>query len=386
MPDQQKLHILFIASWFPTRKQQTLGNFVERHARAVSRKHKVTVLHTVADASIKKDEWVHVREGNYNAHILYHRPSKPEWLFRAVHFKRAWKAMRGEEQIHPDVIHLNVVYPAGQHALTLSKELKVPFIVTEHWTGYHEDTHNSIRPWQRRMMQKVARKTSMICPVSDHLGAAMQRNGMVNNYTTVPNVVNTDLFQIGNAEKQSERPHFLHVSSLFDQHKNVSGLLRGFARLIVNHPEAFLEVLGDGDPEPHKAYAVSLGIPEGNISFAGEQPLEVIASKMRGCSALVLFSNYENLPCVIGEAWASGTPVISTDVGGIAEHLNEERGYLIPKGDEGELTLAMSYLIRDPNRFDAHELRQYAVDHFSEAAIAQAYDAVYQKVIRAHTT
>ncbi len=381
MASTDSLHILFIASWFPNRKQLTLGNFVKRHALAVSQKNRVSVVHIVPDPEVQQDQWVISENGNYREFVLYHKTSKPEWLFRSVHFKRAMKTLQADHDLTPDVIHLNVIYPAGQHALSLQKRYNVPVVVTEHWTGYHESTHNKIRPWQRKMMQKISRKAAMICPVSAHLGEAMKRHGIEAPMTVIPNVVNTDLFDLRQVPLKNKRPHFLHVSSLFDEHKNVSGLLRGFGRLLANHPDAFLEVLGDGDPEPHRAYSDQLGIPEKNISFAGEQSLETIATKMQECSALVLFSNYENLPCVIGEAWACGTPVISTDVGGIAEHLDEQRGYLIPKGDEAELTLAMSYLIRQPGRFDPAALRAYAVKQFSVMAIAEAYDRVYQSAI-----
>ena len=41
--------ILFISSWFPSKIEPTNGNFVQRHAEAVSRLYDVEILHAIGD-------------------------------------------------------------------------------------------------------------------------------------------------------------------------------------------------------------------------------------------------------------------------------------------------------------------------------------------------
>ena len=96
---------------------------------------------------------------------------------------------------------------------------------------------------------------------------------------------------------------------------------------------------------------------------------------MKQADGLVLFSRKENFPCVIAEAWASGIPVISTDVGGIAEHMDDSRGMLVKSGDENALAEAIVNLKKD---WDKDAIRKYAVDHFSVDAVARQYDEAYR--------
>jgi glycosyltransferase involved in cell wall biosynthesis len=206
----------------------------------------------------------------------------------------------------------------------------------------------------------------------------MQANGLLGNYVVVPNVVNTELFVPGDNSARRV-PHLLHVSHLGDAHKNVSGLLRGLKKAIDQGHNVHLEIIGDGDLKPHRETAVELGLPVWAVSFSGEQPLEIIAAHMQRVDAFVLFSNYENLPCVLIEAWSSGVPTISTDVGGISEHLTSERGWLIPPGDEDQLSAAIIEV--SERSFDTAALRGYALGHFSESAVCEAFTAVYQQVL-----
>ena len=41
--------ILFISSWYPNKLEPTNGNFVQRHAEAVSTLHDVEILHAIGD-------------------------------------------------------------------------------------------------------------------------------------------------------------------------------------------------------------------------------------------------------------------------------------------------------------------------------------------------
>jgi glycosyltransferase involved in cell wall biosynthesis len=204
--------------------------------------------------------------------------------------------------------------------------------------------------------------------------------GIEGNYRVIPNVVDTSIFNLTQADTSVVR--FLHVSSLIDKHKNISGILRSWKIASDSNSSIHLSLGGDGPIEIWKHEAIKLGIRPESIDFFGELSWQGIAQKMQESHALLMFSNYENLPCVIVEALACGLPVISTRVGGISEHISAENGILIEAGDEIGLTKAIQELANSINRYDKQALRNYAVNHFSNEAIAKAFNEIYTLTLR----
>ena len=101
----------------------------------------------------------------------------------------------------------------------------------------------------------------------------------------------------------------------------------------------------------------------------------------QGKKALILFSNFENFPCVIPEAWMSGIPVIATNVNGIPEYLNEENGILVEPKNEKMLLEAMNKILAKQVTFDKNKMREFAIKHFSYSAVGKKYNEIYSKVI-----
>jgi glycosyltransferase involved in cell wall biosynthesis len=227
-----------------------------------------------------------------------------------------------------------------------------------------------------------AKKATFLCPVTHDLQQKMIDFGINGNYRVVPNVVDTRLFSLANTEVNLIR--FLHVSSLVDGHKNISGILRVWKKISDQLPTVHLTLGGDGPVEYWQQYAASLDIRSDSIDFFGETTWEGVAQKMESSHALLLFSNYENLPCVIVEALACGLPVISTRVGGISEHISSERGILVNRGDEDALASAIETMANTLNQYNKSELRNYALERFSNKAVAEAFQKLYEKALQAN--
>ena len=368
--------ILHIASWYPSAVHGTLGNFVERHVQAISTLHGGEIWFAAAVPAGEVVPTNTVRDcGTYIERIFYFRARKP--MVRQV--TRAL-LRAAKESSDFDLIHLHVAYPAGRAGRKLARKWGIPLVLTEHWTAYHADQRSSIPFWGKWSMRLTGQIARVLCPVSQDLASSMRTFGMLGKYTVVPNVVDTELFRPEPKRPQTATFQALHISSLHDEQKNVSGLLRAAAIALEFCSNLRVAVIGDGDPKPYQTQAKELGIDDA-VEISGEIPLEAVAERMRHSDALLLFSRYENFPCVIPEAWASGIPVLSTDVGGIREYLTDERGGLIASEDESALAQTLIQWAQHPHQFNARSLRSYAENTFSVEAVAQAYDNVYSEAI-----
>jgi glycosyltransferase involved in cell wall biosynthesis len=374
------MSILFTSGWYPSKAHATVGNFVQRHAEAVATLCDVWVLYVASMPQWQGPPKIEEHcEKNVNTVIVY---CKSGFFAKRKAFMKGTYHLIRSKKIEFDVVHHNVLWPHGWQPRWLNSKFNLPYLVTEHWTGYDPINANKRHPLLLWMSKFGAKKATFLCPVTHDLQQKMIDFGINGNYRVVPNVVDTRLFSLANTEVNLIR--FLHVSSLVDGHKNISGILRVWKKISDQLPTVHLTLGGDGPVEYWQQYAASLDIRSDSIDFFGETTWEGVAQKMESSHALLLFSNYENLPCVIVEALACGLPVISTRVGGISEHISSERGILVNRGDEDALASAIETMANTLNQYNKSELRNYALERFSNKAVAEAFQKLYEKALQAN--
>jgi glycosyltransferase involved in cell wall biosynthesis len=130
-----------------------------------------------------------------------------------------------------------------------------------------------------------------------------------------------------------------------------------------------LVVAGDG---PDRARLESLG----GARFLGPQPREAVLELLRAADASLLSSTWENFPHSIVESLAAGTPVVATDVGGVAEVVRDgENGLLVPAGDAAALAAAIERALGEDGLLD--RLRAAA----APSVAGYSRDAVYDRLL-----
>jgi len=190
--------------------------------------------------------------------------------------------------------------------------------------------------------------TAIVVPV-DGIGAELRR--MLGNehlrIVTVPNPV-----PVGAAPPRDRCPQASNVAPWFvsvgrlAHAKGHDILIRAFARLRRNCPQARLTIFGEGAERPRlEALCTELGLGQA-VELPGfvDQPVAVVA----GATAFVMASRREGFGIAIVEALAAGIPVVATDSVGPRAILAEGAfGLLVPQGDERALVAAMERMIAD---------------------------------------
>jgi glycosyltransferase involved in cell wall biosynthesis len=197
----------------------------------------------------------------------------------------------------------------------------------------------------------------------------------------ISNVVDAKVFKLKSDKSNNNRSNFIHISTAIDKHKNVSGMIRVFSELYKTRTDFHLHFVSDEDIESLKILVNELKL-DSVVTFYPTMSTDEIAKMITTSDALVLFSNYENFPCVIVESFMCGIPVISTNVNGIPEHVNSSNGILVNRGDEKELLQALNDFLDEKFTFNSIELRNYALKHFSYEEVSLKFNEVYEQVMR----
>ncbi len=391
----KRLNILHLARWYPNRFDPMPGLFIQRHAEAVALYADVALVytHAVDNASLHHKFEIDYEEKNgvKTAKVYFENPAStlPVWshLLKTIRFLKAnylgIKSVSKRDNSF-DLVHVHVLTRLGLPALYFKWAKKIPFVITEHWTRYLSLTDGFNGIFRKLLTKTVVKQAAVVTTVSQDLSRAMQTHGLKNpDYRVIANVVDDVFFQVEIPEKNNKTKEFVHVSCFTDKHKNISGLLRVIRDLSKQRNDFHFTLVGEGeDLEKMKNYAQTLNIPEQLLTFTGLLEGKALAETMAKADALVIFSNYENMPVVINESLVLGVPVFSTHVGGIAEMVNETNGCLVEKGDEPALLKILIDFLENKIHFDTADFRQDARKSFSPESVGHNLIDIYKKAIK----
>jgi len=355
------------------------GNFIEKHIAAISMHRNCVTLRVAKGNKTQK------RENKSENNILVEYCIKDRRSF----FGKAWmklcecyyyrKGMKWIEKQYgkPELIHLHVALPMGDLAFKWSKKWNIPLVLTEHWSIYNSLNRALITPSQKRKFNKVYAALSGITAVSNNLLNCIRELFPLRTTAVIYNVVDTELF-IHQKNKNIPKK-ILHISTLDDKAKNILGILKAVKLLSEKRQDFILEIVHEFKNLKAENYVKAHHL-EKLVHFLGSMPEKEVAEKMKACDFFLLFSNYENLPCVLLEAMSCGKPVITTPVGGIPEIVNMERGLFIEPGNVEQLVEKMDFLLHHPENFNSEFIRNYAVAHFSKETISSQFCDFYDRV------
>lgn len=371
------MRVLFISSWFPNKTEPTNGNFVEQHAISIQPYCDLTILHVRA-AEVSKVEIEPVSNNGLKGFIIYFPKRKFNFLAYLRYYRKGFKLI--EQSVGKiDLIHLNVILPVGVIAYFAKVFKNIPYLITEHATIYKKERRNELSTLRLVASQLIAKNATYICPVSHNLAIEMRSLGIEGNYKVIPNVVNTLLFK--SVEKNHSTFNILHISTLVEDHKNGKGIIRTIKKLSQKRNDFKVKVISDLNINQFEKDAINLGLNMELFELEGAKNTSEISEAFNTADVFILFSNYENLPCVIIEAHASGVPVISTNVGGINEMITKENGILIPPKDEDALLAAIEAVMDKKITFDHKAIEQKAKAIYSYQSVGQQYFELYQQML-----
>ncbi|MGA7505515.1 MAG: glycosyltransferase [Candidatus Sulfotelmatobacter sp.] len=223
----------------------------------------------------------------------------------------------------------------------------------------------------------ILSNTNRLVVPSGHLVDVLGEFGL--QAQVVPNII--DLGQFQYRRRTPLRPHLICTRG-FHPYYGIDVVVRAFAKVQKLYPEAQLDLIGAGALE-RSIRDLVIGLNVSNVNFLGVVSRQEVGRSYDRADIFVNGSNLDNMPVSVLEAFASGTPVATTEPEGMKYTVTHERtGLLSPPGNPSALAQNIVRLLTEPGL--AEQLAQNGFEESKQyrwAAVRERWLRVYGNLI-----
>ncbi|MEM5276644.1 glycosyltransferase [Cupriavidus taiwanensis] len=286
------------------------------------------------------------------------------------------------QQWRPDVIHAHMVH-ANLFARVLAGTGRMPPVIC---SAHSAREGGRLRALAYRITDRWC---AMTTHVSDAGRLAMVASGAVpeGRVIVMPNGIDTSRFRPDQASREQARRDLglgpddrlvLNVGRLVPE-KDQAMLIEAFGEVSRDLPKARLMIAGDGPLRDALAHQIARHGLNHAVLLAGAR--QDIPDLLRAADVFVLSSRIEGMPLAVGEALASGLPVVATTAAGVAE-LAGDTATLTPTENPQALASALRNAIASLPGTDSERdrRRQRIVGRFDVNGVARQWLAQYRSL------
>jgi glycosyltransferase involved in cell wall biosynthesis len=389
MGENKRIKVLFLPKWYPNKFDVLDGVFVVDHAKAVHLKHDLYVLFVHSDPTLKIKKTVEFSQSNgYPELIIYFKVPKTKFgvfnqLITGLHYLKyqfyGYRLIRKKWGKHT-VSHVHVLLRTSFLALWLKWTNKIPYLITEHWSGYDSSVGYPISRLKKFWLRYIIKRSTGITTVSSYLSDHIRCISDQKPFHIVSNCVDDGLFYI-REKPQDTKTKIIHISTLDDYPKNFGEILSVIGTLSEKRDDFEFHAIGKGiEVQLQQERATKLGILNKTVFFRGYLPKEVIAKELAESDLMLLFSHYETQSCVLLESFLSGVPAIASNVGGVSEIVTKSNGMLVNRNDSKGLLESLEMFLNGTIIFDKEEIRASAM-RYGYSEIGQKFGEIYSQIL-----
>lgn len=255
--------------------------------------------------------------------------------------RAVFAVMRLLKQRRPDLVHLHSS-KAGLIGRLAAKLSGIPAVFTAHGWAFTEGASAARRLLAIWVERLAAPLSAAIIVVSEYDRILAVRFNVTQHAQTIHNALPAQSESLLPPLPRTSKRLRLVMVARFSVPKDQALLLRAAAGL----PETEVWLIGDGELRAQsEALAERLGIRE-RVTFWGNRA--DVDNLLQQADVFCLCSHYEGFPISILEAMRASLPVVASNVGGVAEAVDEGKtGLLVAHHDIAHWRLALAKLMDD---------------------------------------
>ena len=294
-----------------------------------------------------------------------------------------------------DIIHVHSPFLLGRLGARAARRYKLPLVFTFH-TLYDQYVHYLplAQNASRRLVQMIGRdfcnRCDLVITPSNLVLNYLRRIGVTTALKTIPTGIDLNEFKDTNPRWLYENYNIdpgarilLFVGRL-GKEKNVTFLLKSFQILQEIIPNLHLVLVGKGPLEPQLRQLCSELAIASKVTFTGVLPRHKIVHCYASAYLFVFPSVTETQGLVIGEAKASGLPVVAIRAFGPAEMVRHGEDGILTEPSLTSFTEGILQLLQDDRLYQA--MRQKAFENaslLSSSYCASQMLEAYEELIEA---
>lgn len=388
MSNNKQLHVLVVTTWYPNGKDKLIGVYHKLFCTAVANAGvKVNMLYVDRQGLSDLPKYPTMKKtyvDNNDGYKTYGRLELDVGRFgmdlqMSSYVKTAEKIYNAyvKENGKPDILHAQVMVPAGYAACKIGEKYGIPVLVTEHAT-YFERFFSGNEEKYARFVAEKAKITVVGNYMEDYLRDVQHIESSV-----LPNIVDTAVF---NVPRKPHDPSVYNIATVAGLRpgKATDDAIKAVKLLCEKNPDKKFKytIVGEGQEEENfKALTKQLGM-DGIIEFVGKKNAPEIAEILSVTDVLLMPSEIETFGIPAVEALAAGVPVVCTRCKGPEGFLYSECSEFCDVHDiEGMADAVMRMYERDKNgEIDHEDIRKFA-DPFSAEAVANKAVGYYKDIL-----
>jgi len=385
--ESDKQRVLVLSGWYPSSREPTNGDFVQEQIRLLRREgFSIDLMYAdlnvgyLLDGNSKQRTHTSIDEDGNRDVIL----SGPFWPKNQAWGLKKWVgryAQLIEEQLkkrspagQPHLIHAHT-YLGGAVALSLHKKLRIPYLITEHYTGWLD---GSIKGFHKNVGTQAFDHAASILAVSPSLNDGLQKVTS-SQVHTFPNFIDTSFFRPSSSSKSKEF-HYVGVGDLISR-KNWKELILAFSQVAKSHPSSKLTIAGDGDLKNSLTQLIESLQLASKISLVGHLGKKELLQLYQSAHVLVHTSKTETFGLSMIEAMSCGIPVISYPHQTSSFIINQKYlGIVTSEYNTSALSDTMRVAQDNYSNYNFNVIRNSIEKRFGPKKAAKGLRAIYSRV------